>query len=329
MGFDPKIINEARGNMKAKSYKDSYLFSMAKVGNEITNFLLSAHRVDKTNASFEEIRYEVKHQQVTSTLYTMLNKDNVILLIGERPLPRSLKVFLAADPKDPNRAGRIFIDVTEIILFENNAYTMPRKFGTIIVSYLLSAMNIMIYHVQPDRMVGNATVMKYSTEAFAKLFTYIVDYLRIGGVPKVREKCLYMSAWYYAVSVIGYDRESESALIRAKKISGLTDQEISNMEYQFDDIRETMFDNISTFVKAMQRVLKTDKLTLDALVNKWMFLLSSGTQYGLELYESFASICIYAFTGSYLNNQNTIDKVAGPEMIEFVKAIMKVGSEAI
>ncbi len=327
--YSPQIIQEARGNMKAKSYKDSFLFQMSGIGNEITNFILSAHRVDKTNASFEDIRYEVSHQQVTSTLMTMLNKNNIILLIGERPLPRSLKVFLAADPKDPNRAGKIFIDVTEIIIYENNAYSMNRKFGIILVSYLLSAMNILIYHVQPDRMVGNATVMKYSTEAFAKLFAYIIDYLRIGGVDLVRQKCLYMAAWYWSVSVIGYQRDSESTLVRAKKISGLDDQNIKRIEYSIDHMRDNMFDNISTFVKTLQVLLKTEKLTLDAVVNKWMFLLGTGTQYGLELYESFASICIYAFTGSYLNNQNTIDKIAGPEMIEFVKAIMKVGSDSI
>jgi hypothetical protein len=88
------------------------------------------------------------------------------------------------------------------------------------------------------------------------------------------------------------------------------------------------FKNIYTFVEALAKVLRIEgQLKLDNVIEKWGWVYGSGTQYGTELYTSFASILTNAYVGSYINNQKTIEKVLGRTLVEFTNALFKVGSE--
>ena len=87
--------------------------------------------------------------------------------------------------------------------------------------------------------------------------------------------------------------------------------------------------SIATFVKALSEFFKNPKLTTEVVVDKWMYSFGNGSQFGLELYPAFAQIIIYAYVGAYLNNQKTIEKILGRELVSFVTEVMNVGSELI
>ena len=133
-----------------------------------------------------------------------------------------------------------------------------------------------------------------------------------------------MSALYYQCGLLCKDL-TDSVRARARKISGLNQREV--------DIVETLmgpnpFENIDTFVKSLAKVLRIDgQLKLDNFIDKWAFVYGSGTQYGTELYTSFAAIVTNAYVGSYINNQKTIEKVLGKTLVAFTNALFKVGSE--
>ena len=48
------------------------------------------------------------------------------------------------------------------------------------------------------------------------------------------------------------------------------------------------------------------------------------TLFALEYYPAFAGMLTNAYIGCYLNNQSTIEKVAGKDMISFVKSILEM-----
>ena len=69
--------------------------------------------------------------------------------------------------------------------------------------------------------------------------------------------------------------------------------------------------------------------TVDVFIERWRYLFGRGTQFGAELYPAFATILTNAYSGTYLVNQNTIEKVAGKEMVTFTTTLLSIGRESI
>ena len=92
---------------------------------------------------------------------------------------------------------------------------------------------------------------------------------------------------------------------------------------------QTPYKNIYTFVEALGHVLRAGTLTLDPFIDKWMKLFGVGTQFGTELYTAFATMLLDAYTGAYLNNQKTIEKICGRDMVEYVQEVFEVGKGAV
>lgn len=309
---------------KVKNFSDSYLYSVGNFEKTLIEFMMSAEKIDKSHPSFEDIKYEIKRRQVTSSLLKVLMSDNVILLRGNIGLSRAFSVFAAKDIISGDNRTKVFIDVSNIIKSENGNYSINSRFVDILVSHLLNAMNTYIYWVQPNRLLNNTALVDSGTKAFSSMCTYIIDYLRIGSVDNIRERTNYLAALYYQCGLLCKDH-SDSVKMRARKISGLSEREA--------DIVETLmgpepFKNIDTFIKSLSKVLRIEgQLKLDNFIEKWAFIYGSGTQYGTELYTCFASIITNAYVGSYINNQKTIEKVLGKTLTEFTNALFKVGSE--
>lgn len=310
---------------KVKNFGDSYLYKIGNFEKSLMEFMMSAEVINKNHPSFEDIKYEVKRRQVTSSLMKVLMSENVVLLKGNTGLSRAFKVFAAKDIISGDNRTKVFIDVTDIIKTDTSGnYTIVSRNVDILVSHLLNAMNTFIYWVQPNRLLNNTTLVESGTKAFADMFTYVIDYLRVGGVDNVRERTKYMSALYYQCGLLCKDL-TDSVRNRARKISGLNQRE--------SDIVESLmgpdpFKNIYTFVEALAKVLRIDgQLKLDNFIEKWAFIYGTGTQYGTELYTCFASILTNAYVGAYINNQKTIEKVLGRTLVEFTNALFKVGSE--
>lgn len=312
----------------AKNFGSTFLYYKGDYGKTIMSYIVAAHRVDKTDETFDDIRYTIKKEQVTSELSTVLESNNVVLMISDQPMPRSFKVVVYPDIKEDKNKLKVFIDVTDIIrLTEANHYEFNRSACDILVSYLLSAMNALIYNVQPNRIIGNSTISNKGTECFAKLMAYVIDYLRIGGVDHIRETVLYLSSIYYQSCLLGKEI-NDSVLVKAKSISKITDIEVARIKI-LTASEPDMFKNIDTFTKGLAKALKTTSLTTDILVAKWIFLFGSGTQFGLELYTSFADMILFTYVGSRLNNQTTIEKILKTTLVEFTRGVFKVGADAL
>lgn len=309
---------------KIKNFGDSYLYNKGDFEKTLMEFMMKAEIIDKSNPSFEDIKYEVKRRQVTSSLLKVLMSDKIVLIRNNVGLSRAFKVFAAKDIISGDKRVKVFIDVSDIIKSDSGNYTIVSRNVDILVSYLLNAMNTLIYYVEPSRLLNNTSLIDSGTQAFSDLFTYVIDYLRVGGVDNVRERTKYMSALYYQCGLLCKDL-TDSVRNRAKKISGINQREA--------DIIETLmgpdpFKDINAFITALSKVLRIEgQLKLDNFIEKWAFIFGSGTQYGTELYTCFASILTNAYVGSYINNQKTIEKVLGRTLVEFTNALFKVGSE--
>ena len=318
------LLREANNAIVTKNYGSDYLFHIGNYEREIFDFLMKADRIDKSDNSFQDIRYDVKRRQVMNKLVNVMDSNKVIFAMHSKPMPKSFKVFWAKDPKD--KANKIFIDVTSIITNINGVYKLESRSLDILISYLVSALNQMIYFQDPMRIINNVSLIESGAACYAELFTYVVDFLRISGVDNFRNKCKYLASMFYLSNCISKD-ETESTESKALKISGLSQREVELMKIQ---MTEDTYTNIKTFIESIAKILHVEgKLTLDVFMEKWIYLYGTGTQFAVELYIAHANMMINAYVGAYLNNQKTIEKVCGDKMVTFVKQIIKVGEDAI
>lgn len=308
---------------KAKNYDSTYLYGKGGNSNELYKFIISAERIDKDSTGFDDVVYMVKRNQYSSCLNKVLLSNNVILGMSEVPLPRSFKIFAAKDAKASDHPLKVFVDVSGLIKKEGTNYVLKNKDSDIFISYLLSAMNTLIYYAQPTKLTNNSTIIQTGTSAFAALVSNVIDYMRIGSVDNIRAKVKYIAAMYFQTNLLEKDI-TESITTRAEKISGIKGREaemFSTKVYASD------YKNIETFVGAIARVLNVESLKLENFIDKWFFLYGAGTQYALELFPAFASVLTNAYVGAYLNNQKQIEKLCARDMVDFTNATIKVGSE--
>lgn len=329
--FGNCILREAGEETKIKNYDDSYLYHKSDSGKRLMEFMLTCHHVDKSSESFQEIRSDVKRRQINASTLKVLDSPQVILCIGDNPLPKANKVMAARDVRGDKNKLKIFIDVTELIKFENGVYKCDGvKELSVLVGYLLIAMNTRIYFTRTTAITNRTNLTKAGCRCFSDMVTYILDYLRImSGTNKAKEKIKWYASMYYQVSLLGKDADAPATSGMARKIAGISEQEEKMIQMYIDTIANPYI-NIDTFVNGLRNILNCSTLTLESFVNKWMFLFGPGTQYGLELYPDFARILIEAYVGSYQNNQATIEKVlGGAGLSEFVNEILSLGMELV
>ena len=98
-------------NFTRKTYADSYFYNnnesqMQKNNRRLINYVLNAQRIDKDSEAFQGIVEEIKRQQTSSVLYTVLMNPRVYLCIDNVELSRAFKVFQSYDIKnDKFRSG--------------------------------------------------------------------------------------------------------------------------------------------------------------------------------------------------------------------------------
>ena len=312
-------------NAQIKTYDQSYLYGKADYGTELFQYIMKADRIDKDAVGFEDIRYLVKRNQTTSCLGTLLDKQSLVLMLPTKPLPRAFKVFAGKDVRE-DKNTKVFIDCSEIIKFQNNTYSIKQMDVEKLISYMACALNTIIYHVDPAILLNNSQIVNTSTEAFAKLCTNIIDYMRIGGVDNIRSKMLYISSLYYQVGMLKKD-DNDTAEQKAIKISKLSKREAELIRVQAPT---ASFDNIDTFVSAIAKILRVEgSLKLDNFMDKWLFLYGSGTQFATEIYTAFANLLINAYVGAYLNNQKQIEKITGRSMVEYCNVLFRIGGDVL
>lgn len=305
-----------------KAYSSTYLYNKyADYERNIYKFLVQAEQVNKLDSGFEDVRYEVKKRQISNSLVRVLDSKNVILLIGAESLPKAFKVFTAKDVKGDHKV-KTFIDCTGLICKGDKGYYNCENVD-ILIAHLINAANCTIYNFMETKFINNNTIAECGAKAFSSLFSHIVDYVaKISTMNNSRNKCLYLTSSYYLINILGRDEDSETTKSLAKRISGLSDREADIIDLQ---LKGTTFTNIKFFIDDLSDVLKINAISIDILLEKWMYLYGPGTQFALEMFPAFSAMLTDAYVGCYINNQKTISNIAGRDMVEFVKAVLSIG----
>lgn len=310
----------------SKNYSGTYLYGKyPDYEKMLFTYIMEAEKIDKDADEFADLIFEVKRRQVSSSMVKVLKSNKVYLTIGNKPLPRQFKVFCAKDVKNNSKDSVIYIDCTDL-LYKASSGRWACKDIDILISYIASATHTYIYYKDEVRFTNNNKIISLGAKVFAELMTYIVDYVaHISSTPKIKSHCKYMAAQYYMYNILGKDI-TDGTLNIARKVSGLSDREANVVEMQYT---VNTFTNIKFFIESLADVLHISKLTIDVVVERWMTLFNPTTVFGLELFPAFATMITDCYIGAYLNNQKTIEKVLGNNMVEFAKTIFKVGEDAV
>lgn len=303
-----------------KTYADCFLYKKyPQYGGILLDAIMRSDRIDKESKEFEEVVYEIKRTRVNNSLLKVLTSKNTQLIIPPSPLPKPFKVFTAKDAKEDKDTVKVFIDCSNVIRQDTNGYSVSED---ILVSYLINAEVSLIYSLRPNMIVNKSNVRELSASCFASLFTHIVDYIgKISIVEYARDKCLYLSARYFLTNVLMVDNENTIRDI-SRKIAGITEMKENTYDFMITKNNENPFTDIKALTALIRDTFKLEKLTVDLIVEKWMYLYGQGTAFGLEFFPAFSAMLTDAYSGAYINNQKTIDKICGRNMIEYAKVII-------
>lgn len=307
----------------AKLLNNSYLYNkFPEYEKVLFEFLVKGNPIDKDSDECDDIRYEIKKRQISNALIKVFDSPNVILMIAPKPLPKQFKVFVAKDIKSPDKKHKIFIDCTDLVYMSDGQYTC-RKID-ILIAYLIQAMTSLVYYTDEKRFLNNNSLTIAGAECFAKLFTAIIDYIcKISVSGNTKSRCLYLSSMYYLESILGKNsNENERTSLR---IAGLSERESDVIGLYIND---HSFDNIKIFIETINNVLKVD-VTLDTVVDKWMYLYGTGTVLGMELFPCFSAMITDAYVGCFINNQKTIENQCKRSMVTYTKTLLMVGEGSL
>lgn len=310
----------------AKTYNNTFIYTKFPYEETIFRFLINANRIDKDSPKFEDIRYEFKKRQIDNSLLKILNSKNVILCESDTlPLNTQFRVMCSRDPKFKGSSDyKIFINCSGLIGLASDGNYKCKNID-ILVSHIVNAMVAMIYH-KAENQILSTQLINDSMEAFANLFTHIIDYLaKISVIPGVKSKCQFLSCMYFTENIIQKDFNNNYQHI-AGKITNLSEREQDMIIAQCED---SDFDTIKSFVAKLSEMLKIPNLKIDNVIDKWMYLYGSNTVFGLEYYPAFSAMLTDAYCGAYLNNQKTIEKVVGNTLVGYTKNVIAKGGSLV
>ena len=323
-----------------KKISDSYLYRVADYGKKIFEYLMSAERVDKNADGFTDVVYAVK-KQANAILMKVLLSDKVVLMIdpNNKGVSRPFKVIYVKDVKDRKQKRRVFIDCTGIISSENGEYTCKKI--TTLIAYLMAAMTYIIYYNNPNLIIGNHTIMKNGAGAFVDMVLYVLGYLKAPiTYADNKERMSFVLAEYFAYCIAGSSTDSDYGYNLAKQISGIKEKRTCDYlhplfsftfaggECKLDKFIEKFAEVFLEQTKDAPVHKNRNPLTVEAFAHRWMYAFGPGTFLGLECFVPFSQILSDCYSGAFINQQNTIEKVAGSKVVvSFTNELLKVGSE--
>ena len=320
-------------NIEQKTFSDSFVYNYDKNANgkliakeinrKLIEYVTSAERIDKNSEAFQGIKQEVKRQQSFTLLYSILMRDDVVLMNNTTELPRSFKVFEAIDLKEVGKKRKVFIDITKLIELSNGYYKCNNIFQ--FITYLTEAVTYLLYRNEPVLMLNNSNITMSATECYVGCFSFILDYLRITGYSESRTKIQYLTGLFFLSNLMGKDIDNYTKNIAAK-VAKVSTQEIKQYElyYDIDD-----FTNIDTFISMLAETFKLKGLTTEVFITRWIFHFGRGTEYGIDLFTSFCNMINAAYCGAYVVNQKQIEKSCGRSMVKLTTEIMSTASGSL
>lgn len=328
-------------NTITKTFLDCYLYNQ-KVSHAASNniadmnskaiadFITKSHRIPKNNNAFAGVIEDIKRQQTSSILLSTLLNDNVVLCIGDAPLPRSFSVFGAHDSKsgtNPRSNYRVFIDVTGKIEYKDGYYVAKRNEIDKLCALILDAMIWLMYRFYPNKMINSSNIILNATSCYVSMFTYIIDYLRIIGYSQNKTKIAYIIGLYFLKNVVGLELNDYVKSISAK-VAGVSTKDAKAYDLYIES--EDMFDNIGIFLPALVQTFKLKGLDLASFVARWMRSFGTGTEYSIELLPCFLSTVINAYTGCYIVQQRQIEISCGSDYItKLSNAVINIGVDSL
>lgn len=318
-------INEATPNQPYKSYPNTYVYSKIVNGGQsmekpLLDYIMTAERINKNSEAFVSIQNDIKTRQTSAILYRVLMMPNVVLATSNKELPASFKVFRATDVRANDKSPKIFIDLTGIIKLNGSNFVCS-KIDTLI-TYLTAALVQLLYFEDNRGLTTNAAITRPATVCFVRLFTGVMDELRVLGYAENQTKIKYISAVYFLVSLVG--KPLQQAQNMAANILSINPREAKAFDYFYSE--ESLMD-IDRFVKGLVENFKLKDFTTDVMIDRWMFKYGKGTMYGLELYPAFLTILTNAYCGAYVNNQKTIEKFCGRDMVTVSTTLIRMGAD--
>lgn len=310
--------------MEVKTYGNCYLYNRNIYEPKIREFLIKCERIDKSSDDFKSIKYEVSRRQILSAIDNVLNSDIVVLCRANMALPKTFKVFSTKDPEDG--IPKVFIDCTGLIRNVNGRDIINGNDVDKLVALVLNAIIVRIYSSNKNNILNSSS--NIAAECFSKMVAYVIDILRIASVEKPREKTLYLSALYFYNNIYKQNYSNDYINNKALKISTLNQKEAEILMFRMPtDINP--FENINTFVECLASVLNCN-MKVGNFVEKWLYLFGDTTLFGLEYFPAFSAILTDTYVGAYLNNQKSIEKILGINLVNaYAKEITKVCQECV
>ena len=311
----------------SKTYNNTYIYTKFPYEENIFRFLINATRIDTDDLKFEDIKYEFKKRQIDNCLLKILCSKNVILCYSssDMPINSQFRVICARDPKfKSNTDYKVFIDCSGLIVLDKDGNYKCRKID-LLISHVVNAMTCMIYHKAENQII-TAQLISDSMQAFANLFTHVIDYLaKISVIPSTKAKCQYLACMYFVENILTKDFNENYQHI-ASKICNMSDREQEMVRVQCE---EKDFDNIKSFTSKLAEIIKVPALKVDNIIDKWMYLYGSNTVFALEYYPALSAMLTDAYCGAYLNNQKTIEKVVGNTLVSYTKNVIAKGGTLV
>ena len=309
-----------------KTYSQTYLYKQySEYDKKLFEFVMKADRIDTKSKAFEDVVYDVKRRKISDALNKILVSNNVVLgTIPGKGLPKAFRVFVAKDVKEDKTKTKVFIDVTECIKYNNGVYECIHIEW--LISYLINAMTSYIYAMAETKITNNSNLVRTGGEAFVDCFSYIMDRIyKISTVRTLKKRVEYAAALYWQINIIGKDfsKNFDSIKANAMKISDCDARDTQIVDIMIDD---TAFIDIEHFVDTLKRMFKFNDLSVSILLDKWIQAFGTGTIFALEYFPAFSMMMTNTYVGGYLDQQLTIEKVTGQNMVKFTKEILQIGA---
>ena len=256
-------------------------------------------------------------------MYSVLMRDDVVLMINANELPRAFKVFEAIDIKEVGKKRKVFIDVTALITEKNGYYICSDIFR--FMTYLTQSVTYLLYRNEPLKILNNSNIIVSATECYVQCFSFILDYLRIIGYSESKTKIQYLTGLFFLNNLMGKDIDNTVKNIAAK-IAKVSPAEIKSYELYYD---KEDFTNIDTFISMIAETFKLKGLTTEVFITRWMYHFAKGTEYAIDLFTSFCSMITAAYCGAYVVYQKQIEKCCGRSMIKLVVSILEAGTGSL
>lgn len=315
------------GNFREKTYASTFIYSK-RDGNgvnaeqQLIEFIKTADRcVDKNHPSMQQISNMLKERMSNAVLYRVYMDPNTVIAISKnKELPASFKVFEAKDIATNGKA-KVFIDVTGLFKFENGYYSC--KNIDVLCSYLLAAMVIGSYYKDSYKFTSNVSIVKSAATCYTKLFTAVLDNLRVSNFAENRNKISYIVCVFFLYNMLQKDLKSSQQM--ATSLLMLNARDTAAYDYYYHEDED--FKDINTLIISLTENFKLKGLTTDIFLHRWLTLYGKGTLYATELFPMLMVLITNAYSGSYINRQNMIENVCGREIVSLTTSLIKVGSE--